>query len=1078
MSHIGQRGAEIRRAAVLVSLAVGLLGGRAAALEPDTPLTALVRKVLGRSQGAPSGLISDIAEAPDGSLWLDAESTLLRYDGTGFQPLDFEPWMSDVAGLANAQDGSVWLVTNRSAHLWDGRRMQDFQIGDGAAPAVLTIFPSRGGALWIGTARGLLRLREGQVTRYDDASGLSAQGVTAIGEDTSGTLWIGAPAGLLRLKGDRIEPVKLDLAGASEGVTAVLGDRRGDVWVGAGGALFQLHEGALARTFGAGDGLSGRAVHALLEDRDGALWIGTSEGGTVHRLWRGALESLPRSDDLRSERVHVFHEDREGRLWVAMGPLVRLSDRSATSWTTRDGLPDNTVWTVLEDSAGRVWAGTDAGLARLEEGTWTTFTKGDGLGSNVVYSLAEEADGSLLIGGARSGLARFDDGRFRRVPLGEHDDATVYDIALGPDGSRLLATERGLLRERLGEVSRVVLGEGVAGAARALHVDRRGEVWIGTGVGVRSLSGEIPRPRQALDATLAFREDDAGDVWGAVYNVGLLRYRGSETATLTPADGLPEASVYSLLPDGLGAIWMGSDRGILRVREADLREAADGVTKRIDRFRRFDADDGMQDRECNGRGHPSAVRARDGRLFFATMGGVAVIDPNKVRPDFGPRGAIIEGAALDGQALSWPPSPTPRGSGNLTLRFGLVSLSSREKSRIRYMLEGVDEGWVDAGERREAVYSGMLAGRYRFRVEARGTDDTWRDREAHVEITLLPRWYEDWLFRGASGALVLAGALGGFALLRARRARERRRDQQRIARQISRATAGGRDIVAPAVFAPGDLVEGRFEIVREIGSGGMGTVYEVLKVNGREALALKVRKRAGALSEQARLADEARLGLRVVHPNVVRVFEAGILDSGATFLVMELVRGPSLAEARPRFGDPARAIPLLQQIAEGLAAIHQHGIVHRDLKPSNVLLAPSRGRPGVTAKIADFGIAVDVAPERLAEDTLSWDAAAVARGHGASIAVEPGVRGTLAYVAPEIAAGAKGATPAADLYSFGVLASEVLRLPRSTSDVPPAIAAIVTRCLAQDPLERPSAREVTETLSSARISPIHGSEDA
>jgi serine/threonine-protein kinase len=271
----------------------------------------------------------------------------------------------------------------------------------------------------------------------------------------------------------------------------------------------------------------------------------------------------------------------------------------------------------------------------------------------------------------------------------------------------------------------------------------------------------------------------------------------------------------------------------------------------------------------------------------------------------------------------------------------------------------------------------------------------------------------------------------------------------------------------PRVMA-GDVIDGRYKILRPLGQGGMGVVYEVERVHDGGRLALKLMLGLAHRAALARFAREAQVAAQLDHPNVVATVDLGVTDTGALFLVMELVRGSTLQAERVRYGEGAWGVPVLLQVARALAAMHGAGIVHRDLKPSNVLLE------GALVKVGDFGIAA------LLDD-----------GPEATGLTRTGVlAGTPPYMAPELARGIREATPAADIFSLGVLCFEVLarRLPyavppvleaqfghspsapepveHAVPTIPKPLAQLIDACLQVDPASRPSARAAMATLES------------
>jgi HAMP domain-containing protein len=300
---------------------------------------------------------------------------------------------------------------------------------------------------------------------------------------------------------------------------------------------------------------------------------------------------------------------------------------------------------------------------------------------------------------------------------------------------------------------------------------------------------------------------------------------------------------------------------------------------------------------------------------------------------------------------------------------------------------------------------------------------------------------------------------------------ELRRQIVARSRQLQESLAQGAPHVAP--LAKGELVGGRYRVLRELGGGGMGVVFEVEdELERRARLALKVVANTTSRDDMVRFAREAEIAATVDHPNVVRVTDVGV-HGPAPFLVMALISGGSLEAARARFGDVGWGCSIVADIAAGLGALHARGIVHRDLKPANVLLDGVAGR----AKITDFGIArSDV--DALGATSSPSASAPPLTGTGVMI-------GTLPYMAPEGARGVRELSGKADVFALGLIGYEVFTgrsafaLPpilealagRPLPELPPLPAAlgpprraILERCLALAPEARPTPEEVAEAF--------------
>jgi hypothetical protein len=224
--------------------------------------------------------------------------------------------------------------------------------------------------------------------------------------------------------------------------------------------------------------------------------------------------------------------------------------------------------------------------------------------------------------------------------------------------------------------------------------------------------------------------------------------------------------IYAILEDDAGDLWMTCNRGIFRVARRELEDVAAGRSQRVT-SQPFDEADGMPTRECNG-GNPGAWRTADGRMWFATLGGVVMADPARMAVNPVPPPVVIDRVVADGVELAGPGqtfregevralSPRPR---RMELHYAGLSFIAPEKVRYRYRLEGFDRDWVEAGSSRTAHYTGLPPRHYRFRVIASNNDGVWNEEGASWEFRLAPALHETPWFLGGIG-LLLAGAAFG-----------------------------------------------------------------------------------------------------------------------------------------------------------------------------------------------------------------------------------------------------------------------------------------------------------------------------
>jgi ligand-binding sensor domain-containing protein len=724
----------VTRRSLLVALLVLLASSPARALDPARRFTV---DVWSARNGLP-GWIRAIAQTPDGYLWIGTNLGLYRYGGAEVTPLRPPRALDragDVMGLLAARDGTLWITPGR---------------GD---PVCL-----RGQAMGECLPEGQ-RLPPG--TRIADVE-----------EDAEGAIWLAAPAGVYRFAAGR-----LTLARAIARPTAVHRDARGRLWVGTADGLYVEEAGALERRgepgavsaiIGRGDRLwvateAGPArdgvalvpgadrARALTDDRDGNLWMAGAQGLGRYRVG-GKVERFGRSDGLPDDNVTALFEDREGSLWVGTrgGGLAQLTDRTLDGESGPPSLRDRWVSTVAEDAAGALWVGSRLGLTRWRDGQEQTFPLPGG-----VLTLALAPDLSVWVGTER-GLWRVHDDRVDLVA-----DAPVSALYL--DQALWIGTATGLGRLEGDKVVPLPAEAGLQqGSIRSIQRDDQGTLWFSAaGTLLQVSSGRVQRPPagSGLGRVRAMTRDEDGALWLATYD-GLVKRQRGAWVFFGEDQGLERGDLYEVIADDLGSLWLGASHGILKISRASLADVQQGKRHNLD-VASFDETDQHREVGATAPHQPSAWRARDGRLWFASSRGVVSAVPRRLSAGSAPPLVRVEQALVDGRPVVPEATTFPPGTGALEFHFAAITLIAPHQVRHRYRLEGFESAWVDAGPRRAAYYTNIPPGHYRFHVQASNADGVWNTTGAAVALTLSPHFYQTWwcyvLALALAGVVVLSG---------------------------------------------------------------------------------------------------------------------------------------------------------------------------------------------------------------------------------------------------------------------------------------------------------------------------------
>jgi signal transduction histidine kinase/ligand-binding sensor domain-containing protein len=765
-------------------------------------------------RGAPADIWA-IAQGAHGFLWLGTGTGLYRFDGVTFEhiapPRNQAFASSNITALKMLGDGTLWIgFYNGGVAAMHGASVRRFGQGEGFPAGMVQSFATRNdGSLWAATSGGLARFdgQRWQVVGHE--MGYPTHQASWILASRDGSLWVATGRQLVVLPrgGQQFQDT-----GIAVGRSAVLAQAPdGTLWLSdhlhgtrALPGLDATHACAVDQSLLPATGFA--AAKRLLFDRDGQLWGTDAREGGVYRVYRPAqirggrpLQAADidrryrQGDGLTSDIAIPLYEDREGNVWA--GTNLGLNSFRSSDVVPLEGVGLSPVahYALSISTAGEVWLSYGGVLYRVEHGTPVAVVHGLADPSAIVATPG--ADVWFVAG---DGLQRIRNGKPEPVALPPGVDVWSIDSMTGDRSGALWASfsRHGVYRYLDGAWTAWHLGaDAVRGAPVALASGRDGSLLLGytdnTLVVAHGTHAERFGTAEGLDVgavTAITPEPDEVLIGG---DTGLARLRDRRIATLTQDRVSALRGISGIVRAADGMLWINTSAGIVRIAEEELDRALSDPMHVVD-YRLFDSQDGLKGVALQASVSSTAGRDGDGRLWFATNQGVSSIDPHRIHRNHLPPPVIIRSLVAGGR--DYPAASgieLPKQTGNLRIRYTATSLTVPERVRFRYRLEGVDDQWQDAGNRREAFYTNLAPGHYRFRVIASNDDGVWNQQGDSVAFFIPPLFYQTRWFMGMS---ILAGLAAIFALclLRLRQAairvhlrlEERHAERERIAREL------------------------------------------------------------------------------------------------------------------------------------------------------------------------------------------------------------------------------------------------------------------------------------------------------
>lgn len=722
--------------------------------------------------GLPQNGVRAITQTPDGYLWLTTLDGLVRFDGLKFTVFDKSNSKGIISnrfwGAKAFEDGSIWAATEGGdITVYRNGEFTSYPAEKIPEESIIGFENDENGEVMITTNLNYYYLRNGEFVFAKPTGNDKTQKHFYLGQ--SGTRWEIYTTEIRQIKAGQTKIYPINLKYVFFYFYNAFEDKKGGLWIADLGKLFYLHNGEITEYTQQAGFLNNVLGHSFWEDDDGSVWFATGDynvpGIGLVRFKDGKFSKFGVENGLSNDRIFRRFKDREGTVWLATDRgLNRLRKQVVTPLSTKDGLIHNEVYPMLKSRDGSIYIGTNGGLSRYQDGrfTNTALSFGKSFGVSKVQSLAEDTEGRLWVG-AISGLFVIQNGKIENWAAKFENQVTIYAIYPNKDGTVLLGTEyHGVWQYKDGKITQILTTEqGLAGNdVKFFHTAKNGSIWIGTfgGISVADCGTQLTDCQLKNHTTdnglpsnfvRSIYEDSDGTIWIGTFDNGLSRYKDGKFFNFNKANGLFSNGVFAIVEDKNGNFWMSSNQGIYRASKQQLNDFADGKMPSYESIG-YGKNDGMLNNECNGGRQPSVTTDEKGQIWFPTLEGIAIVDPNSLSKNILPPPVEIESIEIDRKKV-WQQQTSIQTQQNeiqinpsdihLDISYTAPSFIKSDQIHFRYKLEGLDENWIEAGTRRTISYTHLPAGNYILRVIAANSDGVWNMEGKSVKIRVKAPFY-------------------------------------------------------------------------------------------------------------------------------------------------------------------------------------------------------------------------------------------------------------------------------------------------------------------------------------------------
>ena len=741
--------------------------------------------------GLPQNTVNDIVKDAEGYLWVATEEGLIRFDGASFSIKN----ESNTKGLhssvfydiAPSRKG-IWASSRNTVIFVSGNQTKTYDFRSQSNGAwIKCIETDASDNVWLGTNTGeLFLIQQDSIRKYNNWAHIKSGTIEVI-RRAGNHIMIGTSKGLYQLH-PSTGTITVIRTFIQKHITAIAASSIDDIWVGTTeDGLF--HIGKTIRQFDSRAGLKESYINAIAIGDNNRIWVGSRSSG--FQVWHDGKFESPEQKQFAHNGIKSILVSSEKEIWAGStsSGLIQLKPAQISMFMPGHELSETVILPIYQHPGGEVWIGTAGkGLNRVKDGVSGHFGVEHGLSHNLVLSIG--GNEQYIYIGTANGLDRYNRGTGK---IDQHFNKnnglstnSVQSVFASSRGRIWVNTKNGGIQYLQDEkVEKLPLTEILEQTSfLSVFEDRKGNTWFGSrGSGMICLApdGRYIHYNQAngfeADIVFDFYEDASGILWMATEK-GLVAKRKQQFITIDKSAGLRFNEIYRVMEDKEGSLWLSGNYGLQRVPLADLKRLMDRGGEGELSVQLFNAVDGMANAETNGGIFPAGWKMQDGSLWFPTIKGIAMVDPEKIELNDQPLDIHLQALRYSNKEFAVDDNPLiPQGTNEIEISYTSIDFSKAQDIHYYYRLVGLDKQWLKAGNRKTAYFSSLPYGHYRFEVKAEQYGN-WSPVSS-MSFTVEPYYYQTTWFRILLALLVL-GLVARIVYAQKARVRRKVEEQKKI----------------------------------------------------------------------------------------------------------------------------------------------------------------------------------------------------------------------------------------------------------------------------------------------------------